>query len=166
MNTEPLLLLQERVDDVPLLWGLMQRLGLAEVLQKHLGSHHRHRGLANGTLACVWLAYILSQADHRKNAVRDWAHSLRHTLETLTDQPLRQTDFTDDRLAIVLFRLPHGRPGPLASEPPAASTPARPAPVRLGPRAVYRLGQQPTERARLRRNGRNARTTSKFWLIC
>ena len=104
MNTEPLLLLHERVDDVPLLWGLMQRLGLAEVLQKHLGSHHLHQGLANGTLACVWLAYILSQADHRKNAVRDWAHSLRHTLETLTDQPLRQTDFTDDRLAIVLRR--------------------------------------------------------------
>ncbi|MBV8432039.1 MAG: transposase, partial [Solirubrobacterales bacterium] len=104
MNTEPLLLLHERVDDVPLLWGLMQRLGLAEVLQKHLGSHHLHQGLANGTLACVWLAYILSQADHRKNAVRDWAHSLHHTLETLTDQPLRQTDFTDDRLAIVLRR--------------------------------------------------------------
>src|SRR5262245_48543034 len=105
MNTEPLMLLHERVDDVPLLWGLMQRLGLAEVLERHLGSHHLHQGLSNGSLACLWLAYILSQADHRKCAVRDWANSLHHTLEGLTGQPLRDTDFTDDRLAILLRRL-------------------------------------------------------------
>src|SRR5205085_7522618 len=60
-----------------------------------------------------------------------------------------------------LVRLPRGRPGPLASEPPAASAPARPGAVRLGPLAVHPLGQQPTERAPLRRNGQNTRTTSK-----
>jgi hypothetical protein len=66
----------ERVDDVPLIIGVANRLRLAEVLHCPLGTHGLHQGLHNGQLAVGWLAYILSQADHRKSAVRDWAHSL------------------------------------------------------------------------------------------
>jgi transposase len=98
-------LIHERVDDIPLLIGLAHRLKLAEVLDRHLGSHHRHQGLSNGTLATVWIAFILSEGDHRKSTVRDWVARHTRTLSTLLQQPLSETDFTDDRLGIVLRRL-------------------------------------------------------------
>jgi transposase len=103
--TDALTLTHERVDDIPLLIGLAQRLRLAEVLDRHLGDHHLHQGLSNGTLALVWIAFILSESDHRKSTVQDWVQRHQHTLSTLLKQPIAETDFTDDRLSIVLRRL-------------------------------------------------------------
>ena len=57
---EKLTLTHERVDDIPLLIGLAQKLHLPEVLDRHLGHHGNHQGLSNGWLATVWLASILS----------------------------------------------------------------------------------------------------------
>jgi transposase len=105
MKTQPVVGQQERVDDVPLLIGMMGRMKLAEVLDKHLGEHHLHQGLSNGQLAVGWIAYILSQSDHRKYAVQDWAEGLGHTLESLFGCPLRPHEFSDDRLSILLDRL-------------------------------------------------------------
>jgi transposase len=102
---ERLTLTHERVDDIPLLIGLAQQLRLPAILDHHLGNHGHHQGWSNGWLATVWLAYILSQGDHRKAAVREWANALPHTLEQLVDQPLRDVEFSDDRLGGVLRRL-------------------------------------------------------------
>lgn len=99
------MLQHERVDDVPLIIGLANRLRLAEVLNCHMGTHGLHQGLNNGQLAVGWLAYILSQADHRTSAGRDWANSMPHTLEQLLGPPLREVEFRDDRLGGVLRRL-------------------------------------------------------------
>jgi transposase len=103
--TDTLALVHERVDDIPLLIGLAQKLNLPEVLDRHLGGHHLHQGLSNGWLATVWIAFILSEGDHRKATVQDWVGRHTRTLSTLIDQPIRPTDFTDDRLGIVLRRL-------------------------------------------------------------
>jgi transposase len=103
LNT--LTLQHERVDDIPLLLGLMQQLHLPETLEQSLGSHHLHQGISNGWLACVWIAFILSEANHRKVSVQDWAQSHQHTLETIIGQALRPVEFSDDRLSIVLRRL-------------------------------------------------------------
>jgi transposase len=103
MTPNPLLQ-HERVDDIPLLIGLMQQLHLPELLEDHLGSHHLHQGLSNGWLAAVWMAFILSESNHCKVSVQDWARSHQHTLQTLCGQPLRDVDFSDDRLSIVLRR--------------------------------------------------------------
>lgn len=103
---ENLRLTHELVDDVPLLIGLMQHLGLPEVLDRHLGNHGNHQGMGNGWLATIWLAYVLSQSDHRKSSVQEWADDLRHTLEELSGQTLRPgIELNDDRLGIVLHRL-------------------------------------------------------------
>jgi transposase len=104
MIPSTLTLQHERVDDIPLLLGLMQQLNLPEVLELALGSHHLHQGISNGWLACGWMAYILSQADHRKVTVQNWAQSHHHTLQTLIGQPLRPIEFSDDRLSILLRR--------------------------------------------------------------
>jgi len=103
--TQTLMLGHERIDDIPLIIGLANKLHLAEVLDHHMGTHRLQQGLHNGQLAVGWLAYILSQADHRKSAVRDWANSMPHTLEHLLGHPIRAVEFSDDRLGGVLYRL-------------------------------------------------------------
>jgi transposase len=105
MTLSTLTLEHERVDDIPLLLGLMQQLRLPEALERALGSHHLHQGISNGWLACGWMAFILSQANHRKVSVQDWAQSHQRTLETIIGQALRPAEFSDDRLSIVLRRL-------------------------------------------------------------
>ena len=102
---QTLILQHERVDDIPLIIGLANRLRLAEVLDRHMQTHGLQQGLNNGQLAVGWLAYILSQADHRKSAVREWANDRSHTLEHLLGQPIRTVEFSDDRLGGVLHRL-------------------------------------------------------------
>jgi len=98
-------LTHECVDDIPLLIGLAQHLHLPETLDRHLGNHGHHQGLSNGWLVTVWLAYILSEGDHRKSNVQDWAQHHQHTLEGLLHQPIRPVEFNDDRLGIALRRL-------------------------------------------------------------
>jgi transposase len=98
-------MLHERIDDVPLLIGLAQRLKLAERLDRHLGCHGNHQGLSTGTLATGWIAFILSRGNHTKVHVQEWAQGLHHTLSRLLGQPLRPAEFSDDRLGILLRRL-------------------------------------------------------------
>src|SRR5271166_2811602 len=104
-TADTLSLTHERVDDIPLLLGFMQQLNFPDLLERHLGSHHLHRVLSNGWLATVWLAFLLSQSNHRKVSVQDWARNHPHTLDTLIGQDLRPIEFADDRLSIVLRRL-------------------------------------------------------------
>src|SRR4051812_38462830 len=98
-------LTHERVDDVPLLLAFLIKLQLPEILDRQLPPHPLHQGLSHGWLITVWIAYILSHADHRKSPVQAWSHGLHHTLETLIGQPTRPVEFTDDRLSLVLKRL-------------------------------------------------------------
>jgi transposase len=104
MKTQLIVGQQERIDDIPLLIGLQRQMRIAEVLDKHLGRHHLHQGLSSGNLAVGWLAYILSQSDHRKSAVEDWAGQRHLTLQTLFGCSLRPHEFSDDRLGILLDR--------------------------------------------------------------
>src|SRR5436309_11779669 len=103
-------LTHERVDDVPLLLGFLINLKLPVILDRHFPAHPLHQGLSNGWLITVWIAYILSRADHRKSPVQAWAVKLQHTLETLIGQPIRPVEFSDDRLTLLLKQL---------DEPPA-----------------------------------------------
>jgi transposase len=95
----------ERVDDIPVIIGVCNQLGLAGILNRHLGTHGLQQGLDNGQLTVGWLGYILSQADHRKAPVQEWANDNAHTLEQLLDEPIREVEFNDDRLSGVLHRL-------------------------------------------------------------
>lgn len=92
----------ERMDDVPLLLTHMQRMGLADLLDKHLPTHGLRQGLSVGQLSIVWLAHILSQADHRMNRVQAWGSRRLSTLRGCGLESLSIQDLTDDRLADVL----------------------------------------------------------------
>ncbi len=91
----------ERVDDIPLLLAQMKKIQLASLLDKHFPVHGHWKGLGLGHIVEVWLAYILSEGDHRLNHVESWAEGLLITLETCLASPVRSLDFTDDRLAII-----------------------------------------------------------------
>jgi transposase len=100
-------LTHERVDDVPLILGFLIQLRLPQLLDRHLKPHPHHQGLSLGWLIAFWITYVLSQADHRKSHVRAWANKLHHCLEAVTGLTLRDVDFTDDRLTLLLARLSH-----------------------------------------------------------
>jgi len=92
----------ERIDDLPLLIALQQKLGLAEIIDSVIPRHGLHQGLSIGQLVLGYNTYILSEADHRKVAVEVWAKQHQVILSDLLGCPLRRTDFTDDRLSHVL----------------------------------------------------------------
>ncbi len=69
MNEQPPIQ-TECVDDVPLLLAHMERLGLVDILDAHFPAHGNHRGLSLGLRCLVWLAHILSRANHRLDRVR------------------------------------------------------------------------------------------------
>ena len=96
----------ERSDDIPLLLAQMQKMDVAALLDKHFPTHGNWQGLSLGTVVVGWLAYILSEGDHRLNSVQGWAAGLLMTLAIcLKTVSLRDLDFSDDRLCIVLDHL-------------------------------------------------------------
>ncbi len=95
----------ERIDDLVLLIRTMMKFGLPEILDRYIQRHWLQEGLSWGWVATIWLAHIISQGDHRKLTVRDWVKQAHTTLERATGLEIRETDFTDDRLAIVLREL-------------------------------------------------------------
>jgi transposase len=103
--TEILNIQHERVDDVPVIIGMGRQLGLDTILNHHLGTHGLQQGMDNGQLALGWLGYILSQGDHRKSAVQEWANDNAQMLGKLLGRPIREVEFSDDRLGGVLSRL-------------------------------------------------------------
>ncbi|MCP3886677.1 MAG: DUF4277 domain-containing protein, partial [Propionibacteriaceae bacterium] len=92
----------ERVDDIPLLIGMMTHMGLPQIVDRHTPTHWNQRELSWGWTTTIWLAYILSEGDHRKVAVRQYIKNLPITLGRLTGQPISEDDFDDDRLTVVL----------------------------------------------------------------
>ena len=101
MNEMPSIL-TERVDDIPLLVAQMRRMELPSLIDSYFVTHGNRQGLSLGWTATVWLAHILSQADHRLNQVQPWAERRLETLRGSTRQPVTALDLADDRLAAVL----------------------------------------------------------------
>jgi transposase len=92
----------ERVDDLPLLVGQQQKLGLAEIIDGVIRPHWRRQGLSVGQIVETWLSFILSEADHRLSYVEPWVTRRLETLKRLIDPALQVEDFSDDRLGDVL----------------------------------------------------------------
>lgn len=96
----------ERIDDVPLLLAQMEKMQVSTLLDQYFPMHGNWKGLSLGQVTVVWLAYILSEGDHRLNSVQGWAAGLLMTLTAcLKAAGLRELDFSDDRLAGVLDSL-------------------------------------------------------------
>ena len=53
----------------------------------------------------IWLAYIVTEGDHRKVSVEAYITGMKHTLSQLTAQVIEPLDFSDDRLSHLLKHL-------------------------------------------------------------
>jgi transposase len=105
LGKSELVIITERVDDVALLIGQMVKMGLPEVLDRHIPRHWTQRGLSWGWTAVIWLAYIVTEGDHRKVSVETYLKGMSHTLSHLTAQAIAPLDFSDDRLSHLLRHL-------------------------------------------------------------
>jgi len=111
LGKSELVIITERVDDVALLIGQMVKMGLPEVLDRHIPRHWKQRGLSWGWTAVVWLAHILTEGDHRKVSVEAYIKGMKHTLSRLTAQAIEPLDVRDDRLGHLLKHLSQSRYG-------------------------------------------------------
>jgi transposase len=105
LGQSDLVMITERVDDVALLIGQMVKMGLPEVLDRHIPRHWTQRGLSWGWTAVIWLAYIVTEGDHRKVSLETYLKGMHHTLSRLTAQVIEPLDFSDDRLSHLLKHL-------------------------------------------------------------
>jgi transposase len=105
LGASDLVMITERVDDVALLIGQMVKMGLPEVLDRHIPRHWTQRGLSWGWTAVIWLAYIVTEGDHRKVSVETYLKGIHHTLSRLSAQVIAPLDFSDDRLSHLLKHL-------------------------------------------------------------
>lgn len=102
LGQSDLVMITERVDDVALLIGQMVKMGLPEILDRHIPRHWTQRGLSWGWTAVIGLAYLLTEGDHRKVSVETSLKGMHHTLSDLTAQVIEPLDFRDDRLSHLL----------------------------------------------------------------
>jgi transposase len=105
--TPHLTITSTRIDDIPLLIGMLIQMGIPELYDREVKDHGHHEGLSGGWLLTVWLTFILSKGDHAKSHVQEWVARHRDVLEKLIQQPIADRDFNDDRLGSVLKRLSH-----------------------------------------------------------
>jgi transposase len=105
LGKSDLVIITERVDDVALLIGQMVKMGFPEVLDRPIPRHWKQRGISWGWTAVMWLAYILTEGDHRKVSVETDIKGMQHTLSQRTGQVIAPLDFSDDRLGHLLQHL-------------------------------------------------------------
>lgn len=97
--------INERVDDIPVLQAQVQRMGLPSLLDEHFPTHGNWQGLSLGWVTGIWLTHLLSEGDHRLNHVAPWVKKRLWTLRRSPEQPVHTLDVTDDRLELVLLAL-------------------------------------------------------------
>src|SRR5712691_2956393 len=105
LGQSDLVIITERVDDVALLIGQMVKMGVPEVLDRPIPRHWTQRGRSWGWTAVIWLAYIVTEGDHRKVSVETSLKGMHHTLSDLTAEVIEPRDLSDDRLSHLLTHL-------------------------------------------------------------
>ncbi len=105
LGKSELVIITEQIDDVALLIGQMIKMGLPEVLDRHVPRHWKQLGISWGWTAVIWLAYVITEGDHRKVSVETYLKGMKNTLSHLTGQVVEPLDFSDDRLSHLLRHL-------------------------------------------------------------
>jgi transposase len=100
--SEQMSIITERVDDIPVLLAQMKRMGMVDLVDEYFPTHGNWQGISLGRLTCVWLSFILSEADHRMNQLEPWGSKRLMTLQGCLGVSVKREDLTDDRLATVL----------------------------------------------------------------
>ncbi len=94
--------IHERVDDIPAIIAHLKKMRVAELLDNHFPPNGNWQGLSLGKTTVVWLAFILSEGDHRLYRVEPWGKAHQRTLSRCLGSEVKPRDLTDDRLATTL----------------------------------------------------------------
>ena len=105
MSTPELTINVERLDDMPLLYGFLEKMGIQSAIDTVLKPHGNWQGMSMGWVVTIWLIHITSVYNHRMDRVQGWVADHLTSLKQLTGQEITEMDFTDDRLAICLREL-------------------------------------------------------------
>ena len=92
----------ERVDDIPVIYGYLQKMGVQAIVDSVITPHGNWQGISPGRVVMIWLIHILTQHNHRMDCVQEWVEDHLSLLQRLSGQPITPLDFTDDRLALCL----------------------------------------------------------------
>jgi transposase len=107
MSTPELTINVERLDDMPLLYGFLEKMSIQSAIDTVIKPHGNWEGLSMGWVVTIWLIHITSVYNHRMDRVQEWVAKHLASLRQLTGQEVTALDFTDDRLAICLRELHH-----------------------------------------------------------
>jgi transposase len=91
----------ERVDDIPAIIAHLKKMRVAELLDQYFPTNGNWQGLSLGWTTVVWLAFMLSEGDHRLYRVEPWVKEHLRTLRRCIDSKVRPRDLADDRLATI-----------------------------------------------------------------
>jgi len=105
MSTPEVTIDVERLDDMPLLYGFLEKMGIQSAIDTVIKPHGNWEGLSMGWVVTIWLIHITSVYNHRMDRVQEWVAKHLISLRQLTGQAVTELDFTDDRLAICLREL-------------------------------------------------------------
>ena len=96
----------ERIDDLPVLIYWLKRMQVDVIIDQVLGPPHGNwEGLSYGEVALVFVAYVLMRCTHFLSPMQSWASTHLVSLSQTLGKPVREADFTDDRLGVVLSHL-------------------------------------------------------------
>jgi len=98
-------LINERVDDIPVLLHVLEGMGLPRIINEVCPSHGNWGGLSIGETCSGWIGHILSTADHRLSHVQAWAARHINILSAILGKEVRELDFSDDRICLILKKL-------------------------------------------------------------
>ena len=111
LNIEGVVANIERVDDLPIIYGLLEKMGIQIILDDVITPHGNWEGLSPGWVMTIWLVHIMSEQNHLMEPVQQWVERHQYTLTELSGQDISELDFTDDRLAMCLRDLGKHRYG-------------------------------------------------------
>ena len=94
-----------RLDDLPLVLGLLMQMKLPEIFDREIGDHGLHPGLSGGWMMTIWLAFIINCGDHTKYRVETWVERHQEVIAKVTGQVIVPQEFNDNRLSSLLTRL-------------------------------------------------------------
>src|SRR5947207_6250443 len=96
----------ERIDDLPLLVSLLQKMRVDVIIDEALGPPHGNwSGLNYGEVTILFLTHVLMCCTHFLSPVQEWIAQHQASLSHALGKPVRAQEGTDDRLAILLGRL-------------------------------------------------------------
>lgn len=103
--TDLLMSAHERADDIPLLIAHLRRMGVPELLDKHLPPGGMWGRTSPGWVATIWLAHILSQSEGKLPHVQPWVATHPETLRACLGHEVSPADVHELRLRDLLHAL-------------------------------------------------------------